>query len=305
METTAEIDAAEVGYEPDEPNDDGYGYGDDALAGPDETGYEYDEATEAALSEQEEAVGAKLGLDGGDVAEALVSGPEPELFEDDAGNTYGVDDEGDYVPIDPETGEVVGDWYVDGETGQVGEFEGAEPEFFTDDEGTVYAEDEEGDFIPIDPETGEEVGDYFIDGETGEVGEYEEDDFEGDPRVDGILEHLAAREDEERAAELNAWIEDNPVANEPQVKRALVERVIDLAQGAGDPGLAADPSYLDAALAAVLKERATASGYSAEQARKQGAPLETNAGAVRGTSPSYEDQAWDEIKRAGGTAFST
>jgi hypothetical protein len=300
MET---IDATEVGYEPGpeyEPNDDGYGYGDDAYAGPEEGYDEYGSEQDRALAEQEQAVEAKLGLDGDDVAEALVGGPEPELFEDDAGNTYAPDEEGDFLPIDPETGEVVGDFYVDGETGEIGEFEDAAPELYQDDAGNVFAEDDEGDFVPVDPETGEEIGDFYIDGETGEVGEYE-DDEPGDPRVDEILELLAAREDEERLAELDAWVEANPPVNEPQIKRALIERVMELAEGAGDPDLAADPSYLDAALAAVLRERAAPT--NAEQARRQGAPLETNAGGMRGTSPTYEDQAWEEIKGAGGSAF--
>lgn len=120
-----------------------------------------------------------------------------------------------------------------------------------------------------------------------------------------LYDHLVAREQREDAEAFDGWYEHHaPTLQDPAMRREVAAIAIDLAERAGDPRLRFDPVYLDLALAKTQRDRATPAEVPADKARHQGAPLETEAGASPSRSePSYEDQAWAEIKAAGGTAF--
>jgi hypothetical protein len=245
---------------------------------------------EEALDEQRESLEAKLSDDDVSRIADAVHGREEGDVEDSSfvDDILGADEEGDEGAV---------------------EYAGADDtQLFQDDQGNTYVTDEEGDYIPVDPETGQEVGDWFIDGQTGEVGEYEEDrgyaegqEAPADPRVDRLVAMMEAQQ-------INEVAEANPVVNEPDFKRDLYETMYDVASELGER--ASDPHKSPAFLQAMIdatKARRAAQGQQvpAEQARNQGAPLEQDAGASGQSEPTYEDQAWSEIQRSGGTAFPT
>jgi len=177
-----------------------------------------------------------------------------------------------------------------------------EGEYFSDNEGNTYVRDDEGDYIPVDPQTGQQIGDYYIDGETRERGEFE-GGAASDPRVDELATAVGSVLDHLNRTEINTFAEKHPDIREPEMARDVAARLSLIAERAGDPRLRRDPELLKQAYLAARAERAQPASVSAEEARHQGAPLESDAGADRSPKPDAEDQWWDGIKQAGGQAF--
>jgi hypothetical protein len=120
-----------------------------------------------------------------------------------------------------------------------------------------------------------------------------------DPRVDQVLDYLDAREKADSDAWLNGWAEANPDLKKPAVLNAVLEQVDEMARRAGDLELRTDPKFLEMALSSVRAERAAQHEVPAEQARSQGASLETDAGASNQADESYEDSERRRIRESG------
>ena len=127
-----------------------------------------------------------------------------------------------------------------------------------------------------------------------------------DPRMDQIIDYLADREERENTAQLNDYAKAHPELKEnAEIRAEVIARVQELAERAGDPGLRTDLSFVRTAHQAVMTERSQVAGVPMSEARNQGAPLETDAGASVEGGPSDEDQWWNSVKGAGGQAFPT
>lgn len=115
-----------------------------------------------------------------------------------------------------------------------------------------------------------------------------------------IIEYLAQREERERRDELDAFAAANPDIKKADISQQVVRVVNELAERAGDLSLRKEPSYIKTAFHAVMAQRSQPPGVPQSQARTQGAPLETDAGAAVDGQPSKKDQWWEGIKQAGG-----
>jgi hypothetical protein len=110
---------------------------------------------------------------------------------------------------------------------------------------------------------------------------------------------LEAREQADNDAELNRFADENPDVQKPEILNAVIEQVDEMARRAGDLGLRTDPAFLDLALKSVRADRAAQYEVPAEQARNQGASLETDAGASNQGEDSYEEQERQRMRDAG------
>ena len=125
-----------------------------------------------------------------------------------------------------------------------------------------------------------------------------------DPRIDQVIDYLTEREERENTKALNSFASENPDIRKPEVLEEVIVRTTEFAERAGDPNLRSDPFVVEQAYKAVMADRAEAAEVPAAEARNQGAPLETDAGASAAEGEtSYEDQAKAELRAAGGTAF--
>ena len=118
---------------------------------------------------------------------------------------------------------------------------------------------------------------------------------------DALNPALAAIEARDRRRELGQLAEEHPDLAKPEVQQAIRNALGPLAQDYGNDALLTDPRLVKTALLAYRAAEVAASEPDAEEARGQGASLETGVGAAAsGTEAGFEES----VKRAfteGGT----
>lgn len=114
-----------------------------------------------------------------------------------------------------------------------------------------------------------------------------------------VLDYLRDREARAEEAELNKFAQDNPDIEKPEILQEVIERVTEIAERAGAEHIRRDPVVLGMVLAEVRAKQAGANEVPAEEARDQGASIETDASASAGGEMSEEQQAVDRILKSG------
>jgi hypothetical protein len=204
------------------------------------------------LSEQEQALAAKVAAQ---VAESLQNQPDEQEPEDDTpffDALYGEDDEGE-------------------------------------DEGFYEDEEQEG------PEGQEEQPDPVLQ----------------HPAVQQLIQshqqtigYLAAREEQANRDKINDFAQKNPEINQPAVKSAVFDAVEAIAQATQNENARTNPEVVRMAFNAVMFEKNRSQGTPSQEARTQGAPVETAAGAAVETEADSFDDEWERIKnKTGGNPF--
>ena len=123
---------------------------------------------------------------------------------------------------------------------------------------------------------------------------------------DAVYPYLESIDREMRRQQLTRMTEQFPELKDPEVVRAVHSRLAPVAERYDDPSLLSDPELVAQAVMAERAQRAAGSEVPAEQARNQGASLETGQGA---TAPQSEEDPIEAFKRdllgprGGGDAF--
>lgn len=235
---------------------------------------EGEEAAAPDLSEQEQALVQKLA---GPLGDAVAARVNDEPGEAEEATPLGIDDTVARLLQhgQEQLGQEEGGEGGEPQQGQEPGYEGGEP----------YGQEQPGGIDPDDPVLQHPVVQALIQqhGATQEI-------------LGGILQ-----QNQEDA--LHKLADANPDLREEDTLTAVEAVAGRLAERAGRPELATDPAFVETALRAVRASRATPTEVSAEEARNQGASLETEAGASAGGEPDPEDEWWGRVSGAGGNAF--